>query len=759
MADKFFIAPYDKDSGLTNNTRPWLIPDSAFSQLTNAYVYRGRVRKRFGSQWLANGTNQTSSRLRVNIGTTDAMGDFSGSTPTGVTPAIGQLFSVGTDYFTVYQLGTPATMYSTDITAAGTYNTSSRAVVIDATVPLTAVFFYPSLPVVGLVSQEGTVINDKPVIAFDTSWAYKYGISGWNRISTETNAGDATWTGSDAQYFWGANWTGVNASDQVLFITNNNPSEPNFMRYLTGGTWTKYRPIVLVESVGPVTHYLNSCRIFVVFKNRLLALNTWEGTGGTGPGTNYGNRARWTWIGSPIDASGEAWQTQIAGRGGGVDAPTTESIITAQFVKDKLIVYFENSTFSLNYTGNEVKPFQWEKINNELGAESTFSEVPFDRVALGIGSSGVHACNGANVQRIDNKIPGEVFKIRTADSGVFRVYGIRDYYTEMVYWTFPDESTSSTQPFPNKVMLYNYSNGTWAFADDSITCFGYLQDETAITWDSEVITWDDSVSWDSGELTAQVQKIIAGNQQGFTFIVNADHPKNAPSLQITALTVSNNNLSVGCLNHNFRTGDYVMFTGITGTGNLDLLNYNVYKVIIIGSKDIFTCAYLKTTDVIAGTYSGGGLIQNVSKIQIKTKEYNFYAEKGFNAFVSKIDFMVDRTATGQIQVDYYVSTDITSNNDASGPEGNDSMIGTGTLDTFPYDLLPYEKNSTRLWHPLYITADGECIQLHLSMNDEQLRNVTVETTDGITSYTGPAFEDFQLGAMCITAQPSSSRLQ
>jgi len=49
-----------------------------------------------------------------------------------------------------------------------------------------------------------------------------------------------------------------------------------------------------------------------------------------------------------------------------------------------------------------------------LGSESTFSTVPFDKVLLSIGSTGVHACNGVNVERIDNKIPNEVLKLKTS---------------------------------------------------------------------------------------------------------------------------------------------------------------------------------------------------------------------------------------------------------------------------------------------------------------------------------------------------------
>ena len=96
------------------------------------------------------------------------------------------------------------------------------------------------------------------------------------------------------------------------------------------------------------------------------------------------------------------------------------------------------------YTGNQVLPFIWQKINTELGAESTFSVVPFDKVILGVGNVGIHACNGANVERIDDKIPDEVFRIHNENEGVQRVYGIRDYDVEMVYWTFPSQEENST---------------------------------------------------------------------------------------------------------------------------------------------------------------------------------------------------------------------------------------------------------------------------------------------------------------------------
>ena len=65
MENRFFIAPYDESSGQQNNVKPWLIPDNAFEVLNNAYVFRGRVRKRFGSRYFANDNDPLKSRLRI----------------------------------------------------------------------------------------------------------------------------------------------------------------------------------------------------------------------------------------------------------------------------------------------------------------------------------------------------------------------------------------------------------------------------------------------------------------------------------------------------------------------------------------------------------------------------------------------------------------------------------------------------------------------------------------------------------------------
>jgi hypothetical protein len=657
----------------------------------------------------------------------------------GMPTSIGQAFSIGTFVFTVYN---PApglqTMLRTDnIVATALYNLTTSAFNISgvALPDGTAVYFYPNLPVMGLLTYEQISINDEYVIAFDTRYAYVYNAGGWDRIAGAASPGASVWTGDNSQFFWGDTWLGADASAKIFFVTNFNQNEPNFMRYYDGTQWHNFDP-----QIDSVPNYLFSARIIVPFKNRLLAFNTWEGT--AGPGTNYSNRCRYSQVGSPLDSN--AWRQDIPGRGNAIDASTTEAIITVEFIKDRLIVFFERSTWELVYQGNQAYPFTWQQINTELGAESTFSIVPFDKVAIGVGNVGIHACNGSNVERIDEKIPDTVFEIHNDGEGVERVYGIRDYYVEMVYWTFPDTEANSNIVYPNRILVFNYVTGTWALNNDTITAFGYFQPINGILWDSTTVTWDDTATWDSGAVQARFRQVIAGNQQGYTFICDADEPTNALVLQITNAVATASNTTLTVFSHNLNVGEYIYIQDAIWSDTSNGLNNMIFQVITVIDINTFEIIVPAVTPV-TGTYIGGGLIARVSQIAITTKEYNFYAKEGRNAYISKVDFMVDKTSAGAMQVDFYVSTSVIPLLEQS--QVNGTLLGTGTLDTFAYPTIPFEANATRLWHPVYFQADGEVVQLQLILNDAQMRNVDIMQSD------------FALHAMCIYATKTSYRFQ
>ena len=728
--DRFMIAPLD--SGMQTDLKPWLIPDKAFSHLRNAYVFRGRVRKRFGSRLLnsavADNVAQLYSRLRVKVGTTAAVtGNLGATIMPGAKWKIGQLFSVGATIFTAYQ---PNGATYTTGTATATYNTATGSLVItgNGENQLTDVYFYPAEPVMGLIPYESSAVNNEVTFAFDTQFAYEYVSGAWRRLGT------ATWTGDNSQFFWGCNYRGVEVEDYSLFVTNFKATDA--IQYWNGTTWTALNPIVN-KSTGSV---LKTCRLIVPFKGRLLALNTVEGVGAAS--ASYTSRCRYCQNGTPLPAADvDAWAEDVTGKGDYVDAPTKEQIVSCGFIKDRLIVYFERSTWELAHTGNQILPFVWNRINTELGVESTFSAVPFDTFLLGIGNVGIHACNGSNVDRIDQKIPDEIFEISNTENGTYRVYGIRDYYVQMVYWAFC--SPRKYSEFPNKVLLYNYITHSWAINDDSFTCFGYFQPQSARTWAEITETWAEwTAPWNSGEFLARFRNVAAGNQEGFVFLIDADFTSNAPSIQVTNLVKVTNKITITAIDHNFSDSDYVKFESASGITSG--LNGKIFKIYDVSSKDAFVVEEYED-DPVTGTYNGAGTVTRVSNINIVTKEYNFYSSQGRNAYVSKVDFQLDRTAEGEVAVDYYVSSGalkMVAQGQITG-----AALGTNILETYPYAIYPFEATQHRLWHPIYFQADGEFIQLSIYMTYDQMIDPAISESD------------FQLHAMIFYATPTASRLQ
>lgn len=683
--DKFLIAPLNE--GIREDLRPWLIPDNAFEQMENAYIYRGRLRKRFGSTVMdttqAAAQQPLYSRLRINLGNTDGSGNISGTAP-GATFKVGQMFSIGTEVFTVNATGTPATMLTTGSATTHTFNTTSGAYVINGADATTACYFYPAEPVMGITNYEG---DSSTVYAFDTQFCYKYTSgSGWGRVGT------ATWTGSNSQFVWSTNYKGANAEDYLLFATNN--KEADGIQYWDGSTWATLNPAYLTGAGNTI----ETARLIISFKDRLLFLNTTELVSSVS--TSYPNRCRFSQNGSPLQA--DAWREDVDGKGDHIDAPTKQAIVSALIFRDRLIVFFERSTWELVYTGNQVLPFVWQQINIELGAESTFSVVPFDSAILAIGDTGIHACNAVNTERIDNKIPDEVFDFHDTTTNATRVHGIRDYRNQFVYWAIP--TASSNDVFPNRVLSYNYKNNSWAIFDDNITAFGY-----------------DSTVRDV---------IIAGNQEGFTFKINADTYRNAPSLQISDITESGGTITVTMVNHGLSTGDFIAIENAAG---ITLYNDSIYKVTYVTDNTVT----LDSAGVPVTTYTGQGTAALVSQIDILTKQYNFYTSTGDKTYLAHVDFYVDRTDSGQILVDSYSSSSSRSNYSDGSSSG--SVLGTNVLETSAYSNVPLESTQDRFWHRVYFQTEGENAQMRLYISDSQMLDSDI------------AWSDFKLNAMVIYA--------
>lgn len=731
---------YSYGKGLQTNKKPVLLPDQAWQVMENAYTYRERVKKREGIKFIG--------RLKRNL-TGVSLGNTSAGPPNsftiadifttaGITEANAQIatltITVGapdTATFTAQNNGT-FSVSGAGVSSGSYVNFSTGRVVLNFTA-LTGgaaivadIGYFPDLPGMGTPLREQIQINDNQTIWFDQKYAYIYNGAGFSEFIPGT-----TWSGSNSNFFWSFNWRGAAPQDKLFFVTNFNINDP--IRYTDGITWTDYVPLVTA------TQTMWQALLIVGYYGRLLFFNTWEGptASGRGGAANIQNRMRATALGSPIDP--DALRTDIFGEGILLDAPTNEQITSARFIKNTLVVSFESTTWQLRYLGEYGQPFLWERVSADFGSDSTFSTVIFDNHMLAIGDKAITASNSIGVDRIDLDIPDQIFDIKNANDGPLRVQGVRDYQRELVFWNYPDANTQAAPStdliYPNKVLVYNYRNNTWAIFRDSVTSFGTFQltGDATVSWDSTDDFWDDEdVFWDDVDTQPKFTSVVSSNQQGFVHQYGYTTP-DEQSLAIESIDLTVFPISLVSPDHNLQPFEIIQLNGLNFLDSVTFsplsssLNGGLFQVSIV-DRNTFTISKWNReeqeyeinfpfTPVTTATYVGGGTITLFPKLNIKTKDINLFQTKGLGTKLSKIEFLMLPTPSSAMSVILYV---------------NASPAVTSNMATHVSSVLtnpPYIPASEYSWFALYATLSAQYFNINLTYNDDLMNDITTHEQD------------------------------
>lgn len=685
---------------------------------------------------------------------------------------------------------------------------------IGAGANVTAEFcYYPNLPVMGLRTRERIQVNNEQTVAFDTRFSYRFTNNEWGILPssksitgiTNANPGVVTvanhnlqtgwivcitgvtgmtevndrsfyvtvltantfqltgedtttygvyggggtityayqWTGNNTQYFWTTNFQNP-GTDLLFWATNYSGATYSDPITVYNGTyWDPFIP----DITG--TRTLTGAKLLLPFKERMIAAYTHETDAGPTI-IEYPQRVRYSQLGN-ISTAASSW-LEGTGQGGFIDAPTSEAIVTAGYIRDRLIFYFERSTWELVYTGNELAPFQWRKINTELGSESEFSVITFDNALLGFGNTGIHTCNSDAVVRIDDEIPSFVFDVYNDDNGASRVYGIRDYYHELVYWTYPiREQDGDTAVYANRVLVYNYRDPSWAFWKDSWTCFGYFQRANDITWGSLLSSWAaTAIPWFSGADKSLFTEIVAGNQQGFVCSFNdVDTSYTAPTRYIQDITYDAASFSyiVTSPEHNLEMGDYVLLSGILGVTPDPSSTTQVYQVSQLPTVDTFTLRRAPgDQNVVAftGTYIGGGTVQTLDYFEIKTKFFIPYWKQDQQINVNHVDFLLDNSSTGEYSLEVFANENDNINlMDPTYPSLFGDPAERAVIRGGPEEDDSFAATQRSIWHRKYLQASMATIQVGIKLDDEQMADPEI------------AQSDFELHGMILNVEPVS----
>ena len=707
---KFMVAPFQE--GLVRNTEPWLTPDNSFQILEDAFCWRERLKKRPGLR-LSGGT-PLSSRLSLKLGETTPQGtcsvNVSNPDPHNVIYSsqfiVGQSFSVGDEIFTITDLTSTTLLASGPGT--GTFNAASGILALNGVTPSTPIYFYPSLPCISLITQELSDSEQGVLIAFDRSYAYTFTEGRWNRLGT------ALWTGNDSNKISAVNHREANTTRNFLYTVNHHDTMKYIGEPVTGEdpVWHELKPVLTHNAMGAVTAYLLSAKIIISYKNRLLCFNTLEGTD---KAMKHPNRVRWSRNGNPADPA-NSWREDIPGRGGWLNATVREEITGVARLRDKIIVFFEHSVWELVYTGNPDLLFTWNRIDSELGVGSTGSVLEFDKHCLGIGNRGIIACDGTAVRRIDEKIPDLIFNIATpkqTPTGLYvpreSISGIRDFYRELIFWSYP--TPSATSLYPDRTLINNYHNQTWATLDLGFTSFGYMDKAR-----------------NPSATPPLFSDIATGNAQGFVHILDSDRSSDSESLYITSVEedTASGNFIFYVANHGLKQNRYVKISGGTWKEG-ESPSGRIFEVDGVLDENRFSLNDLDADGNViplsVGTYSGGGYLVRSARPRLRSSQWTPGTPEGMRTRIVHMDFLVDRTMAGEFAVETYLNSEENSSVRDRASEG--TLLGTNVVLTRALVQERDKRVQNKIWRRFSPQLQSSFLQIEINLNDKQSRNPVI----------------------------------
>lgn len=472
--EPFLIAPIK--NGLDLGMEPWLTPQDAFRVLTNAYLRRGVLQKRLGY----------SSKWRFVHSVTDEAVGALGATQYSGTLAeaplrIGDLsFTDGTQLIEDDGDGT----LSGDGTGTINYTTGAYAIEFTGVTgaPVTASYdFYPGNAIVGMdnyYKTDGTV----QFLVFDTRRLNIYdAVAG----KLEDATGTDEFTGASDDFFWGE------IIKDVYYFTNGVDRIQKW-----DGT-TLSAPTMDFDGGG--SNDVTTAKLVFDYKERMVLLHPTESS------TAFPQRARWSKpvsAGAALDFTNDEY----------ADAPTVDWIVSAEFLGDDLIVFFERSIWRLKYTADATAPFRWELIALTDGSYSQFSTFSFSDEIISVGPTAMIATDGISSYSINKKIPDAVLDM---DQSKFQnIFSIVIEENDLVLVSYPTVGAASS----DRCLVLNYEDNSWAYFDLAMNVFGYHEATEDPTLDTVEETWDElERAWDERSSQAGFPVTLAGDTSGYVW--------------------------------------------------------------------------------------------------------------------------------------------------------------------------------------------------------------------------------------------------
>jgi len=549
---------------------------------------------------------------------------------------------------------------------------------------------------------------------------------------------------------------GTSSQDGIRWY-DGDPTTHTGLPTTTSVGWVNFAPpltaaTVSINNTEAKKWYLVGAKAIVPFKDRLLFFSPWI-QASTGAAIVLQDTVIWSWNGTPyynaLVPSGEtfdvrAYYVDQTGLGGYLSAGIQNPIQTVSSNEDVLLVGFggDGRKTRFAYTGNDLQPFLFYNINNELPSSSTFSAITMDKGAIDIGQYGIAMTDQQSSQRIDLQIPDAVFQIQALNNGADRVNAIRDWQREWIYFSYP--IYDSPWKFPTRTFLFNYRDNTWAILYENFTKHGYYRSQLARSWNTIGFeSWNAwREPWNSGTSSPQYPSTVAGTPQGYVLIIGQGTSE-TPSGQIQSFSNSSGSMRINSVNHCVNVGDYLYITSCLGFTSL---NTTIVRVNSVGPPSSYTTnSFVVDVAYDAGSsaYTGQGQFTRLCQPILQTKQFNPYWDQGKQVRLSIQKLLMDTTSSSQVTMNIYLSQnpDNPWNNPLQQGGPPNSLVYSQIMYTCPEGTnlgltpantnlqMPTASTQQQIWHRVNTALQGDTVQIGITLSNDQMFNLVYATSE------------------------------
>jgi hypothetical protein len=504
---------------------------------------------------------------------------------------------------------------------------------------------HPGNPVM-MIANFIDATNTNTLIVADTQYV--------NRYNPTTNVFvDITvtpYTGSKFNFFKWTNYADAASNPRLIFTNNVDPIQQ--YNLAGSGVVAVYQPQV---STTPSAVYINAALLVFTLKDRLIFLRTTEGPL-AGGGTIQPRRIRISGTGANSDVF-----LNTATGAGFIDIPGGAWIMGADQNRDDLIIFTSDSTWALQFTGNDTTPFVLKLLDGTRGSGAPYAAITYLNRTTALSPNGLIITDGYRVEREDENIPD--FSFNEIDGLNFElcfagsVDADRDHY--LIY---PTPAQTAGSEISTRILVTNYDEDNFSIYRLPLSCMGTFISTHSVTWAdltpaNGFATWDDMAEkygdWNSFSYNSGAPFSLGGGHNGEIWRLNVDGIEDNPVrvYNITIIDTFTIEVTTDFNNYGLNAfdpllgADYITFDGV---GGMQEVNGQQYALITRVSGTVFRVNVPEGTANFTA-YTSGGMASRVIPFSSTFKKFNPYVQEGKKVRCGWIYMYVDVTGTNLVR--------------------------------------------------------------------------------------------------------------